>query len=295
LAVTFNPLIDAFSQHLLHERRYSSNTARAYVADVCAALDFASARGVHDVMAVDADLLRAHWARPSSSGHRLSGTSLARKQSSLRTFFAWIKTRNPEARDPTELLQRPKTPRALPRPIDVEAVAALLKEPQTEDLREWRDHATIMLLYGLGLRLDEASRLRDGDVDLERREVRVVGKGNKERTVPLPRGCCASLERYRALRPSGSHYFLMGRGPLGQLASRTIARIVRNKAMLALGRHVTPHQLRHSFATHLLRAGAGLRQIQALLGHESLATTQRYTHVSVALLFETYNAAHPRA
>jgi integrase/recombinase XerC len=290
-------LLDGFAAHLRKERRYSEHTARAYVADVRAAAAFVAECGsAVDPRQWSADLLRAHLAKCSGKeGKRASAATLARKQSALRTFFAWLRREEPRAPDPAAALCSPKLGKALPRALDADAVLSLLAPPATRDSKVLRDHAALLLLYGLGLRLSEAAGLRDANLDLDRHVARVVGKGSKERDIPVPAGCVPGLAAYRTVRPAAaSSIFLVGRGNRG-LSTRTIARIVRRAALRVLGRHVTPHQLRHSFATHLLAGGANLREIQALLGHSSLSTTQRYTEVNVERLFAVYDKAHPRS
>jgi integrase/recombinase XerC len=169
-----------------------------------------------------------------------------------------------------------------------------MQAPPEGDANARRDHAALHLLYGLGLRLSEASDLQNADLNLREQTARVRGKGDKERIVPVPSGCIPVLQAYRDVRPANAgEFFLVGqRGAC--LCTRTIARIVRRAALRALGHHASPHQLRHSFATHLLAGGANLREIQTLLGHTSLATTERYTHVTIERLFEVYDKAHPR-
>lgn len=286
-------LLDGFSAYLLQERRYSPNTGRAYVADVAALLSLAAERRVA-ADRIGTDLVRAHLARArTATGKRLSAMSRARKLSSIRAFFLWRRRDVPNVIDPTAAMDSPKLPKPLPRAVDADQVAALLRPPKTDDLRALRDHAALLLLYGLGLRLSEAATLKDADLDLEAGTARVRGKGNKERVMPVPSGCLAALLAYRGLRgPSKAGTFLNGQRNR-PLSSRTIARAVERAALSTLGHRVTPHQLRHAFATHLLAGGAGLRQIQTLLGHENLATTQRYTKVTAERLFAVYDDAHP--
>ena len=287
--------IEGFASYLRNERRYSPNTTRAYVTDLHAMAAFASERGRPKPEAWSSDLLRAHLARcTDGEGGRARASTLARKQSSLRAFFAWLRRATPELIDPTAILVTPKLPKPLPRALDADAALALVAPPASRDPRALRDHAALMLLYGLGLRLAEVASLLTDNLDLEGHTARVVGKGNKERVVPIPEGCVAALAAYSATRPSDAGpFFLVGREH-GALSTRTLARLVDAAALRALGRHVTPHQLRHSFATHLLAGGAGLREIQTLLGHSNLSTTQRYTKVTAERLFAVYDAAHPR-
>jgi integrase/recombinase XerC len=289
-------MLAGFTAHLQHERRLSGNTARAYTADVRAAMDYAAQRGKRDPRRWNVDLLRRHLAHlRRQDGGRLSAVTLARKQSALRTFFAWLRRDQRDAPDPAAGLRAPRLPRALPRALDVDSMMALVRTPTSDEPKVLRDHTALLLLYGLGLRLSEVASLRNADVDLERHTARVLGKGNKQRDVPIPTGCLPALAAYRGVRPCQTcEHFLVGNGGRG-ISTRTVARIVNRAALRALGRHVSPHQLRHSFATHLLAGGSNLREIQALLGHESLSTTQRYTDVTVERLFEVYDRAHPRS
>ncbi len=289
-------LVDQFSSYLLNERRYSPNTARAYIADLRALAQFAQQRDRPQPETWDTDLLRAFLARSQTpNGQRLSPTTLARKQSTLRTFFSWLNRHRPSQENPAALLQNPKLPKWLPKAIDVDSVIALLTPPKGNNIREARDHAALLLLYGLGLRLAEASGLLANNLDLDDGTARVTGKGNKDRVIPVPQGCLPGLMRYRGLRtPSTSPFFLIGRGER-RLSDRTIARAVDRLALKTLGQKITPHQLRHSFATHLLAGGANLREIQELLGHNNLSTTQRYTKITAERLFSVYDQAHPRS
>jgi integrase/recombinase XerC len=289
-------LLDGFAAYLRQERRFSPQTARAYVSDLRQACAFAHERGRTEPRRWTTDLLRAFLARcRRADGSRQSATTLARKHSSLRAFFAWLRRDHPDWPDPTAALRAPKLGRALPRALDADATRALLATPRGTGPGASRDHAALVLLYGLGLRVSEAASLRDADLDLEAGVARVKGKGDKERDVPVPAGAIPVLAAYRAARPrAAGTFFLCGRGDR-PLSTRTLARIVDRAALRAVGRHVSPHQLRHSFATHLLAGGANLREIQTLLGHASLSTTQRYTAVNVERLFAVYDKAHPRA
>lgn len=286
--------LDGFDGYLRNERRYSPNTARGYITDVRDMFTFATERSRPEPREWSTDLLRAHLARVTNGdGGRASPATLARKQSALRAFFHYLRKYDQELADPTVGLRTPKLPKTLPRALDVDAVLALLRVPEQSE--ELRDRAALVLMYGLGLRLAEVSSLRDMDVDLESASARVLGKGSKERVVPIPDGCLPVLQAYRAQHGGVGPFFLTGRDQGKPLSSRTLARIVEKAALVGLGRHVTPHQLRHSFATHLLAGGANLREIQALLGHQNLSTTQRYTKVTAERLFAVYDQAHPRA
>jgi integrase/recombinase XerC len=289
-------LLDGFVAFLRQERRVSEHTARAYKSDLEALMTFARERGRLEAKRWSGDLLRAHLARcTSENGGRAHARTLARKQSAFRTFFKWLRRQNPSLTDPTTLLRSPKLPKPLPRALGAEEVMAMMQPPRAGPTA-LRDHAGLLLLYGLGLRVSELATLRHEDLDLDARLARVKGKGNKERILPVPQGCVEALVAYARTRPAGAGpYFLVGRDAGKPLSTRTLARLVDKAALTALGRHVSPHLLRHSFATHLLSGGANLREIQTLLGHSSLSTTQRYTKVSIERLLEVYDKAHPRS
>lgn len=288
-----HPLLAAYTAYLRNERRHAAHTVRAYAGDLKSLATFAQKRGHPDPAHWTADLLRAHLAHlKTARGDALSASSRARKLSTFNNFFEWLERRHGVQDNPAARLVHPKVPKPLPRAIDVDEALALIRGQDFEGPTAYRDHAALLLLYGLGLRLAEAAGLQDAALDLEQGEARVVGKGRKERLVPVPAGCVPGLERYRRVRPAAPS-FLVGRGG-GPLSVRTIGRIVARASLQVLGRHVTPHQLRHAFATHLLAGGAGLREIQTLLGHASVSTTQRYTHVTAERLFGVYDRAHPR-
>ncbi|MEL6544513.1 MAG: tyrosine-type recombinase/integrase, partial [Myxococcota bacterium] len=258
--------LDNFDRYLRHQRRFSEHTCRAYVADVRDFMEFAASRRPEvGPEGFDTELIRAYFAvlRRKRS---LNAASTARKQSALRSFYGWFREETGYRGDPTAPLSAPKLPKPVPRALDADATLALLRPSERESARDLRDRCALVLLYGTGLRLSEVAGLLDRNVDLAQGELRVRGKGDKERIVPIPERAVAVLALYREHR--GPHEtFLKGRS--GGLSARTIARGVERLALRNLGRHVTPHQLRHSFATHLLTSGANLREIQTLLGHAS--------------------------
>ncbi len=285
-------LIDGFAAYLRGERRFSENTARAYVADLRSVSAFAVERKAPHPSKWTHDLLRSHLARCQGETGRASAATLARKQSALRAFFAWLKRERAVEKDPTEKLVTPKLPKRLPRALDADSAMAMVRESSSSDGA--RDLCAVLLMYGMGLRVSEVASLKDADLDLEDRTALVHGKGGKQRIVPVPEQCVEALAGYRSVRPaSADGAFLVGRGGKA-ISTRTLTRIIDRKALSAFGRHVSPHQLRHSFATHMLAGGANLREIQALLGHSNLSTTQRYTDVAVERLFAVYDQAHPR-
>jgi len=284
--------IAEFTAHLSQVERASPQTCRAYASDLRQLAAFLEERGsVLD--AATRDDLRAFLASCFSS---CSPATLARKQASLRAYYAHRVRMGYIADSPARRLAFPKRRQSLPNVVSVDDCFALVSAPRRDSPAELRDRAALELLYGAGLRVSELVGLNVDD--LAQDHVRVLGKGNKERIVPLVKTARTALDEYLArraeLRPGDSALFLNRRG--GRLTARSIARHLARYAMLAgVRRHVHPHALRHSFATHLLDMGADLRGIQELLGHASLSTTQRYTHVSTERLLQIYEDAHPRA
>lgn len=292
-----------FLEHLAHERRLSPRTVDSYRRDLGELAAFLAARGApEDARRLDGLDLRAWLA---SLHGRLAPSSLARKVSALRTFLRFCRRVGLVEGNPALLLQRPKQPRLLPDFLTVEDAFRVMDAPGDDEgwpgrLRR-RDAALLELLYGTGIRVGEAAALTLRRVDLEARELRVLGKGDKERAMPLGPLACAALAAYLAVRPRfrsaaraphGTAFFLGRRGT--PLSVRQMQNLVRRHGRSGAGRgDLHPHALRHSFATHLLDAGADLRSIQELLGHASLSTTQRYTHVGVDRLQAVHAAAHP--
>jgi len=292
--------LSEFGLHLRAERNVSSHTQRAYVSDV---RQFAAFGGVSgDTAEVTAADVRRYLADLHGQRHP---ATLGRKLASLRCFFRH-QVREGECRvDPTEGIPTPRTPRRLPRPLPVDDCMALADGSAMEAERPGalRDRALIELLYGAGLRVAEAAALDVRDLDLHRGDVRVAGKGGVERVVPLPAEARNALSAYLATRRTpgvlGEPLFPVLRSHDGRrrrLGTRDIRRIVKARARrVGIADRVHPHRLRHSYATHLLDMGADLREIQELLGHASLSTTEKYTAVSAERLVEVYDRAHPRA
>ena len=295
---------EAWLIHLAHERGAAANTLSAYERDLRQFFAWLKAELGHapclgDLARLDAKRFRAFMAARRRGG--AVGRSLARTMSALRSFFRWLEAQ--EILGNRTLLQvaMPKVPHGIPKPLTVEKAAVVMDGGATAEL-DWvaaRDTAVLLLLYGSGLRISEALLLRRKDAPLDGRDVlRIDGKGGKERLVPVLPVTQAAIARYIALCP----YPLTPDGPLflgakgGRLSPRIIQLLMeRMRGVLGLPATATPHALRHSFATHLLSAGADLRQIQELLGHASLSTTQVYTEVDRARLLAVYDRAHPRA
>lgn len=289
--------ISAFRDYLLFEKRASIHTVTAYIADIRAILKMAGSAHALCPKHFTTDHLRTQLASlRTRDGKRLDARSIARKQCSLRAFYRWILlTSQAQQHDPTALLMPPKTKKQLPRALDINAALALMQPPPMSEHQALRDHAALLLMYGLGLRRGELITLKTADINFEARQAMVCGKGRKMRQVPIPKGCLVGLLAWAKVRPihAGETFIV---GPSGNpLSARTVGRVVQRAALRATGRHITPHQLRHSFATHLLQDGANLRAIQNLLGHAQLGTTQTYTEVAIEHISRVYLKAHPRS
>ena len=242
---------------------------------------------------VDVLMLRRFLAILQKSCQR---SSIVRKLSSLKAFYRYLERRGVIDSSPIAVVMAPRRQQYLPRVLSAEQTGTLLDTPVNTYPQLIRDLAICELLYSCGLRVSELASLDLDSIDLEQRQVRVVGKGNKERMLPVGRAACHALRLYLAQRTTEKEkgLFLNYRG--GRLTTRSIQRLLKRRLLqLNLPTDVTPHALRHSFATHLLDAGADLRVIQELLGHSSLSTTQRYTSVSFAHLASVYDRSHPRS
>ena len=305
LPPAFAAALEAFCDHLALERDLSPHTLRAYRGDLTSLFDHAARMTLTAPGELDLATLRSWLARMHTQG--ASRSTLARRASSARTFTAWAARRGHAEADPGVRLASPKPQRPLPVVLrSGEAAAALdtvdvANAAEVDPVQMLRDQAVLELLYATGIRVSELCGLDRDDIDLERRSIRVLGKGRKERTVPLGEPALAALDRWLAHgRPewasaeSGPALLLGARGR--RLDPRTARRVVHERMQSVPGLpDVGPHGLRHSAATHLLEGGADLRTVQELLGHATLATTQIYTHVSIERLRATYERAHPRA
>jgi len=285
---TLSPQAEAFLQYLEGERGASLHTLRSYRTDLRQFEVFARSRRLGPPETIDPRAVRVYLA--SLSEAKLARSSIGRKLAVLRSLFRYLTRRREIEANPVKDLRGPKIPRALPRTLLYDDIVQILDKTEHSRLR---DRAILELLYATGIRVGEAAGLEVTDIDVGSGLVRVRGKGDKERLVPVGTQALRALEAYLDGRRKGP-LFLNGRG--GRLTVRSLHRIVRASAKRAgLHRPVSPHTLRHSFATHLLDQGADLRVIQEFLGHARLSTTQRYTHVSADHLMKVYDRAHPRA
>jgi integrase/recombinase XerD len=288
--------VEEYLDHLRVERALSENTLLAYRGDLARLGRFATGRGVSP-LALDAHDLTAFvtWLRGEGLGPR----SVARAVNAIRGFFRFAVREDWAESDPSEHLKPPRSFRPLPKFLRPAQVEALLGAPDLGAPLGLRDRAILETLYATGLRVSEAIGLEVRSLDLELGVLRAFGKGRKERIVPLGRAACAAIESYLAesrpgLKPRSSRLFVNHRG--GVLSRMGLWKIVRRHALAAGIAHVlTPHVLRHSFATHLLEHGADLRALQSMLGHADISTTQIYTHVTRERLRQLYEQFHPRA
>jgi integrase/recombinase XerC len=285
-------LLDAWATHLRAERHASPHTIRAYLTDL---RQFLAVAG--PLRTVAPDTIR-HWLRTLDG--EAERTSIGRKLAAVRSFYHFLVDGGRVRRDPTLGISTPKTSRKLPVHLTLDEVDRLLVAPAADRWLGLRDRAMLEVLYSSGLRVSELAGLDWEAIDVQTGCLRVLGKGRKERVVPIGRPALRALATYReAARAAGvpastGPVFRNARG--GRLTTRSVARLME-RHVLASGAATgaSPHALRHTFATHLLGAGADLRAIQELLGHASLSTTQRYTHVDLRRLMEAYDRAHPRA
>ena len=312
--------IKSFLAFLQYNRNVSPHTLRAYDTDVTQFLEHVAERdGVKPsevrVESFDTDAVRAFMAALHARGNRRASTS--RRLAALRTFARYLVREELLPEDPTALVGAPRKEQTLPAHLAVDETERLLATPDTSSAAGRRDHAILELFYASGLRLSELVDLDLDDVNMSSRVARVRGKGGKERLVPFNNAAATALRAMTAdstglaastsnvkLRTShaGKKSHARTRRPLflnlrgGRLTTRSVDRIVRRYVReAAIARGISPHALRHTFATHLLQAGADLRAIQELLGHSRLSTTQRYTHLDVGRLMAVYKDAHPRA
>ena len=291
-------LLARFADFVSLEQGLSPRTQEAYARDLERFADYVTAKGAAAPPDVTARLLREYVYHLKDLG--LSPASIRRNVSAIRTYFRFLTADGVVLRDPSERLETPKGWRTLPEVLTVDEVKALLASPTLDDALVFRDRALLELAYGAGLRVSEWITLGVRDLMLDEGLVRVFGKGSKERLVPIGRSAIGAAAVYlRELRPRLEQgegkgiLFLNARGrPLTRMGAWKILRGHVERA--GITKHVSPHTLRHSFATHLLEGGADLRAVQEMLGHADIATTQIYTHVDREYLRQVHRSYHPR-
>lgn len=303
--MTLDPSIEGFRTSLMHEKNASSHTVKNYVLDLAEFHDYLKkcqsdllSQGKMDLEKISPLVLRSYL---SILFQKLSSVSIARKLSTLRSFFRYWQKQGKISQNPAAVLHSPKLPKQLPKFLNVDEIFALLDSKLADGFNARREKSILELFYSCGLRVSELVSLNVGQIDVENRLLRVLGKGNKERIVPVGQKALDALAHYLEVRrqqvkedKNEEALFLNNRG--GRLTVRSIQRLVDSAIKrCGISKKISPHVLRHTFATHLLGAGADLRSIQELLGHVSLSTTQKYTHVNLDQLMKVYDKAHPKA
>jgi integrase/recombinase XerD len=297
-ATSASVLVDRFLTHLRVERALSPNTVRAYSGDLARFLEWAE-RAAEDPLRLPPTSMRRYLAEMDRA--RYSRRTIARRLSAVRSFYAYLRLTGVASVDPAAIVATPKLPSRLPKTVPVDLLEALLDAPDPETPSGARDRAVLELLYATGARVGEVAGLSLGDVDLASGQVRVTGKGDKQRVLPIHQEAVRRMRVYievarPALKPRAgeSAVFLNRSGT--RLTDGGIRRLMK-RHMDAIGgaAGLTPHALRHTFATHLLEAGADLRSVQELLGHIALSTTQIYTHLGMRRLRAVHRDSHPRA
>lgn len=287
--LTLAEAIERFLHELADVRLASTHTVAAYRRDLANLADYCGSIRLRELNRIQVQdwLVAGHAAG-------LAASTLARRLSAVSSFLDAAVQAHWIATNVAATVHPPKQPKRLPRTLPPEQTAALLSETDTGN--DSRDLALLAVMYGCGLRVSEAVGLDLADLDLQSSELRVLGKGRKERVVPVPDAALQLIRSYLAERPATREEAIFLNRQGGRLTTRSVQRMLKSRA-LATGADVsvTPHRLRHSFATHLLAGGVDLRAIQELLGHASLATTERYTHLDIARLTDVYDRAHPRA
>lgn len=294
---------DTYLTHLAVERGVSTHTLSAYRRDLVLYASYRSEKGLGPVTATTAEQLSGFVAwlksRTLPNGQPYADSSIARSVVAIRGYHRFLFGEEIVDVDITADLETPRAPRALPKALTVEEVATLLDAPSAQTPAGWRDAAILELLYGAGLRISELTQLDIDDIDPVDRLVRVLGKGEKQRIVPYGEPAAEALDRWlvrgrHTMTPDSAAVFVNARG--GRLTRQGVWKVLQRYAKEAgIARSVSPHTLRHSFATHLLDGGADVRIVQELLGHASIATTQIYTQVSRGMLKSVYERSHPRA
>jgi integrase/recombinase XerD len=290
--------LEGFRDFLALESGHSANTVESYLRDLRRLGEFATSRGVRDPGRLTRSLLRDFVYLLKDLG--LSPASIRRSVSAIRTYYGFLVGEGRVKNDPSDRLESPRRGRVLPVTLSVQEVEALLGAPKVDQTLAWRDRALLELGYGAGLRVSELCALGLTDLLLSDNLVRVFGKGGKERLVPIGRSVIGAVSVYlHTMRPaldrgkSRGRVFLNARGqPLSRVGAWGIVKRATQRA--GITKRVTPHTLRHSFATHLLEGGADLRAVQEMLGHADLSTTQIYTHIDREYLRSVHKQFHPR-
>jgi integrase/recombinase XerD len=296
--LTLDQLADRFINHLIIEKGLAAKTVEAYAGDLAGFLDFLKEHRIRDIALADTAAILKYVIAMRKTGR--GARTRARHLVTLRSFFRYLHRAGVLDTNPARLIDLPKSGLKLPEVLDVDQVARLLEAPDTQTPLGLRDAAMLELIYAAGLRVSELIELKVAAVNLEAGFVRVLGKGGKERIVPIGRRAIQGIQAYIAggrplqLKQATSHYLFVARAGR-PMTRQAFWKLLRRYALAAgIGQRVTPHCLRHSFASHLLEGGADLRAVQTMLGHVDIATTQIYTHVAQKRLIELHRKFHPR-
>lgn len=303
-------LLAQFLEHLRYERNVSEHTLRNYASDLNQFLDYLAPadprtgkRNAPHVDQIDHITIR-EWLSALHSAQKTK-SSIARKLAALRTFFQFLVREGVVELNPAKLVSTPRLEKKLPKHLSIEEAIKFIETPDTETDLGKRDRAMLELMYATGVRVSELTKMEIGDIDFKSKLIRVTGKRRKQRIVPFGDPASEALKNYLSVRErflqnaavtqrDTQALFLNYQGT--RITTRSVGRMVDKYIRICAGTHnISPHGLRHSFATHLLDSGADLRDIQELLGHARLSSTQIYTHVSMEKLIEVYDKAHPKA
>lgn len=301
-----NELVDSFLRYLQTEKGYSPHTVRNYDSDLRQFIRFAETKNIvqgniSDINRIDYNFIRSYLAKQFDRSRR---TTIARKLSAIKSFFKFLELRGMCPINPASEIATPKQGKYIPAYIPIDDMFALLEKPDKEKSFGLRDVSILELLYSSGLRVSELVNLNLEHLDRKARLVKVLGKGGKERVLPVGRKAIAALSEYleHTAQQRKKAGYSRDKGPMflnnkgGRLTSRSVHRLVKRYSLeCGITADISPHSIRHTFATHLLDGGADLRSIQEMLGHASLSTTQKYTHVSIDKLMEVYDKSHPRS
>jgi integrase/recombinase XerC len=293
-----NPDLDSYIQTLRSEKYYSPHTCSNYRRDLRRFREFLRARAIDDWQRVTYSDVSAYAAQRHRQGCK--SRTIARDLSSIRSFYQYLIRQRRVVKNPALEVSAPKSDKPLPKTCDPEALEQLLRASDGDDDLLLRDLAIFELIYSSGLRLAELVGIDLDDIELDQQQLRVTGKGNKTRYLPVGSKAVAAVQRWLAVRPrfsrDASQQALFLSKPGKRISARNVqSRLNRLSERQALGQQLSPHVLRHSFATHLLESSSDLRAVQELLGHANIATTQVYTHLDFQHLARVYDAAHPRA
>jgi len=290
-------LVDQFCRHLSVEKNASPHTIAAYRNDLTLfAVFLHSEKG--DQAGPDSVtnlLIRRYIATLYKKNHQKS--TIGRKLAAIRAFFKYLLRQRLITENPAELVSTPKKDKNIPHHLSIDEVTTLVEAPQQQNLLSLRDRAILELLYSSGVRVSELTALNVSEMNIDERLIRVYGKGGKERIIPVGSKAIKALKDYLYARnnPAVEAPLILNASGT-RLTSRSVARVIKKYAAKIIAmQKIPPHSLRHTFATHMLEGGADLRAIQELLGHASLSTTQKYTHVSIDKLMEVYDKSHPKA